>query len=247
MEIHEPRRAGKGQFRPSEAQSAITTADLSRFSFPETANSQVVLVNGQFRQDLSSTAELESIVAVDLFSAIADARYNKIVRSYLARNANYHDKSMTALNTAFLQSGVFILIPKDTKLEVPVQISFVADSFEPNIAVFPRVLVVAEENSSAKLIESFVALKDGTYFSNAVVEVVVKQGARVEHCFTTTSTTGVAKVCPIFQSHKLESAWLNCFPRPPRAHKENSNIWLGRNSATKLNVHRHFELRILWN
>jgi Fe-S cluster assembly protein SufD len=172
----------KDSFRPSEAQSAITTADLSRFAFPETANSQVVLVNGQFRQDLSSTAELESIVAVDLFSAIADARYNKIVRSYLARNANYHDKSMTALNTAFLQSGVFILIPKDTKLEVPVQISFVVDPSEPNIAVFPRVLVVAEENSSAKLIESFVALKDGTYFSNAVVEVVVKQGARVEHC-----------------------------------------------------------------
>ncbi len=172
----------KDSFRPSEAQSAITTADLSRFAFPETANSQVVLVNGQFRQDLSSTAELESIVAVDLFSAIADARYNKIVRSYLARNANYHDKSMTALNTAFLQSGVFILIPKDTKLEVPVQISFVVDPSEPNTAVFPRVLVVAEENSSAKLIESFVALKDGTYFSNAVVEVVVKQGARVEHC-----------------------------------------------------------------
>jgi Fe-S cluster assembly protein SufD len=89
---------------------------------------------------------------------------------------------MTALNTAFLQSGVFILIPKDTKLEAPVQISFVVDPSEPNIAVFPRVLVVAEENSSAKLIESFVAWKDGTYFSNAVVEVVVKQGARVEHC-----------------------------------------------------------------
>jgi len=172
----------KDTFRPSEAPSAITTADLSRFSFPETANSQVVLVNGLFRQDLSSTSELESIVAVDLFSAIADARYNKIVRSYLARNANYHDKSMTALNTAFLQSGVFILIPKDTKLEAPVQISFVVDPSEPNIAVFPRVLVVAEENSSVKLIESFVALKDGKYFSNAVVEVVVKQGARVEHC-----------------------------------------------------------------
>src|SRR6476646_6192952 len=125
----------KDSFRPSESTSAITAADLRRFSFPETANSQVVVVNGQFRQDLSSTAELESIVAVDLFSAIADARYNKIVRSYLARNANYHDKSMTALNTAFLQSGVFILIPKDTKLEAPVQISFVVDPSEPNIAV----------------------------------------------------------------------------------------------------------------
>jgi Fe-S cluster assembly protein SufD len=171
----------KETFHPSE-QSAITPVDLARFSFPETANSQLVLVNGLFRQDLSSIGELGSIVAIDLFSAIADARYNKIVRSYLARNANYHDNSLTALNTAFLENGVFILIPKDAKLEVPLQISFVVDPSEPNIAVFPRVLVVAEENSSAKLIESFVALKDATYFCNAVVEVVVKQGARIEHC-----------------------------------------------------------------
>jgi Fe-S cluster assembly protein SufD len=169
-------------FRPSELQSSIIIADIDRFSYPETAASQIVLVNGQFRQDLSRTDSLESVVAVDLFSAIADARYNKIVRSYLARNANYHDKSLTALNTAFLQSGVFILIPKDVKLEAPLQISFITDPTELNTAVFPRVLVVAEENSSAKLIEMFVSLGEGTYFTNTVVEVVVKQGAHLEHC-----------------------------------------------------------------
>ena len=50
----------------------------------------------------------DDVVAIDLFSAVADARYNKIVRKYLARNAGYHNNGLTALNTAFLQSGVFL-------------------------------------------------------------------------------------------------------------------------------------------
>ena len=59
-------------------------------------------------------------MAIDLFSAAADARYNKIVRKYLARNAGYHNNGLAALNTAFLQSGVFLWIPKNVKLETAV-------------------------------------------------------------------------------------------------------------------------------
>src|SRR6266850_160828 len=42
-------------------------------------------------------------------------------------------------------------------------------------------LVVVEENSSATLIESYAGLTEGPYFTNAVVEVVLKEGARLEH------------------------------------------------------------------
>jgi hypothetical protein len=43
-------------------------------------------VNGFLREDCRQTG-LGDVVAIDLFSAVADARYNKIVRKYLARNA----------------------------------------------------------------------------------------------------------------------------------------------------------------
>ena len=163
------------------SRTELKKSDIERFSFPETAGSQVVLVNGLFREDLSQVDKLKSVVVTDLFGAIADARFSKVVRSYLARNANYHDKSLTALNTAFLQSGVFVLIPKDLKVEIPIHLTFVSDAAAGNAVNFPRVLVVAEENSSAKLIESFVSYNDASYFTNAVVEVVVKEGARLEH------------------------------------------------------------------
>ncbi len=97
-----------------------------------------MVVNGFLREDLSVKTGLEEVVAIDLFSAVADARYNKIVRKYLARNAGYHNNGLTALNTAFLQSGVFLWIPKNVKLERPLQVTFLTDADDG--ASFPRVV-----------------------------------------------------------------------------------------------------------
>ena len=153
--------------------------DIARLTYPETAEAHLVVVDGFLREDLSTKTGLGEVVAIDLFNAVEDARYNKIVRKYLARNAGYHNNGLTALNTAFVQSGVFLWIPKNVKLEQPLQITFVADV--ENGASFPRLLVVAEENSSATLIESFVSSNGGKYFTNAIAEIVLKDGAQLEH------------------------------------------------------------------
>ncbi len=152
---------------------------MSGFTYPETANAHLVVVNGFLREDLSVKTALEGVVAIDLFNAATDARYNKLVRKYLARDAGYDNNGLTALNTAFLQSGVFICVPKNVNLETPLQITFVADG--ENSANFPRLLVVAEENSSATIIENFVSTNGARYFTNAIAEIVVKDGARLEH------------------------------------------------------------------
>lgn len=171
----------KENFQPAISSQEIARRDVGSFAYPETANAHLVLVNGFLREDLSVNSGLEGVVAIDLLSATADARYNKVVRKYLARNAGYHNNGLTALNTAFLQSGVFILISKNAKLETPLQITFVADSIGQPSANFPRVLIVAEENSSATVIENFVTNGESQYFTNAVAEIVLKEGARLEH------------------------------------------------------------------
>lgn len=152
--------------------------DVSRFVYPETAAAHLVVVNGFLSEELSNKTGLENVVATDLLTAVADARYNKIARAYLARNAGYHNNGLAALNTAFLQSGLFLLIPKNVKVETPIQVTFLTDG---ESASFPRLLVVAEEHSSATLIESFVSTSEQQYFTNAVTEIVVKDGARLEH------------------------------------------------------------------
>lgn len=153
---------------------------LDPFVYPETAEAHLVVVDGFLREDLSTKTGLGDVIAVDLLGAVEDARYNKVIRKYLARNAGYHNNGLTALNTAFLQSGVFLWIPKNVKLERPLQITFVADA--ESGASFPRLLVVAEENSSATLIESYASRDNrGRYFTNAIAEIVLKDGAQLEH------------------------------------------------------------------
>ena len=170
----------KESFQPAFS-SVDVVANPERFAYPETAGAHLVVVNGFLRDDLSTRNGMDDVVAIDLFSAVEDARYNKIARKYLARNANYHDNGLKALNTAFLQSGVFLWIPKNVKLETPLQITFLSDATAAKSASFPRLLVVAEENSSATLIESFVSNGDESHFTNAIAEIVLKDGARLEH------------------------------------------------------------------
>jgi Fe-S cluster assembly protein SufD len=155
--------------------------DASHFAYPETTSAHLVVVNGFLSEELSDKTALDSVVAIDLLAAVADARYNKVARAYLARNAGYHNNGLAALNTAFLQSGLFLLIPKNVKVEKPIQVTFLTDADQTALASFPRLLLVAEEHSSATLIESFVSTGEEPYFTNAVAEVVVKEGARLEH------------------------------------------------------------------
>ena len=170
----------KQSFVPATRETNATL-DATQFVYPETTTAHLVVVNGFLSEELSVRTGLESVVAIDLLSAVADARYNKVARAYLARNAGYHNNGLAALNTAFLQSGLFLWVPKNVELETPIQVTFVTDAEHEAAASFPRLLVVAEENSSATLIESFVSTRNGQYFTNAIAEVVLKEGARLEH------------------------------------------------------------------
>jgi Fe-S cluster assembly protein SufD len=172
----------KGRFVPGAESVAgdLNAQDVANCSVVEAAASQLVFVDGVLRQDLSSlTALPEAVVAMDLTQAIADDRYGEIVRAHLAREADYVAQSFVALNTAFIAGGAFLFIPKCVAVPAPIHLLFLASGQQT--ANFPRVLVVAETNSSATLIENYAAAGSGAYFTNAVVELVLAEGARLEH------------------------------------------------------------------
>ena len=158
----------------------LATEELAPFRCEETAQSELVFLNGVLRKDLSSWSAIpEEVVAMDLSEAIADERYREIAWKHLAQQADYVADGFTALNTAFVSHGAFVYLPKNTVLKAPLHLLFISDGAQT--ASFPRVLVVAGENSSATLIESFGSANDSSYFTNAVVEIVLKDGARLEH------------------------------------------------------------------
>lgn len=155
---------------------------LEQFTYEETRRSQLVFVNGIYRAEMSALDALpEGIVVLDLADALRDERYSEVVREHLARGADYNVNGLTALNTAFLSSGAFVHVPQGARVETPVHLLFLSDSRAMRPVSFPRVLFVGERESAATLIESYASVDDGAYWTNAVVEIVLGDGARLEH------------------------------------------------------------------
>jgi Fe-S cluster assembly protein SufD len=158
----------------------LDTAQLQSFSYQEAERSQLVFVNGLYRPELSSVEALsDGVAAMDIADALKEEKYVDVIREQLARSADFNENAFTALNTAFLTSGAFLLIPQGAQIESPVHLLFLADG-KPT-ASFPRVLIVAERGSTATVIESYASLSEDVYFTNAVVEINVGEGARLNH------------------------------------------------------------------
>ena len=159
--------------------AASANLELANFEVPEAKESQLVFVNGKLQRDQSSVTGLpDGVTAIDLVEACGSER-GAMVREHLARSADYVSSGFTALNTGFISDGVFIHIPRNVEVNQPIHLLFISDGAQP--VTFPRVLLVAEENSSATIIESYLGASGAEYFTNAVVEVVLKDGARLEH------------------------------------------------------------------
>jgi Fe-S cluster assembly protein SufD len=177
----------RGKFEPGfldqKSARAFDAGQLEDFLYPEARQSRLVFVNGIYRAELSSLDSLpEGVVAMDLAGALESDAHAEMLRARLARMADYQEDAFTALNTAFLSSGAFLFIKKGVRAETPVHLLFLSEAQDGRQTVsFPRVFVVVEENSEATMIESYGSAGDEVYWTNAVVEIALGDGARLEH------------------------------------------------------------------
>ena len=142
----------------------------------EGEGARFVFVNGRHAPELSGNNFGAAVVA-SLPKALGD--HSMAIEAHLGRIAGFEKSSFSALNTAFLEDGVFVLVPRGAVVEEPIHLVFLSEADgEPSVSN-PRVLILAEANSQARIIESH--LGRGTYFSNAVTEIACGDGAVLEH------------------------------------------------------------------
>jgi len=170
-------------FRPPDAGRAdLAPRALEPFTFEGLACSRLVFVDGRYAPDLSSLRPLPAGVRV-LSLAEALTAHRDLLEPHLARYAGFHDDAFTALNTAFMEEGAFVHIPRGTVLAEPIHLLYVSTARASGTITHPRNLVVAGDDSQAMVVEEYVALTDDVYFSNAVTEVVVGQNGVLGHYF----------------------------------------------------------------
>jgi Fe-S cluster assembly protein SufD len=170
-------------FKPvlEPAQNGVSFEALTKMTFGTLDASRLVFVNGHYVQRLSSApCHQRGVTIKSLASALAEDA--ELLEQHLGRYAQDPANPFAALNTAFFQDGGFIRLAAGTSAQAPIHLVFISTSAEPGSTSHPRNLILAEKNSKATVIESYVGTIDGSYFTNAVTELVLAEGAVVEHC-----------------------------------------------------------------
>ncbi len=164
--------------RPPVGGGAAAEALLARAPAPDGA--RLVFVNGRFRPELSSRGALpEGALLASLADALA--RAPEQVRPHLGRLARPDDHAFVAANAALFEDGAFLFLPPRAALDAPVSLVFLADASRGPVASHPRTLVVAGEGARATVEEVFLGEGGEAYLTNAVTEIVLADGAAVEH------------------------------------------------------------------
>ena len=106
------------------------------------------------------------------------------IRRHLGSLAPLDDDGFTALNTAFLRDVAVVRVPAGSDGPVAVCVNhggLPGGDDGQQYARHPRTLVLAGRNTSLTVIETYTGPGGPRYFTNAVTEIVVEEGAQVEH------------------------------------------------------------------
>jgi Fe-S cluster assembly protein SufD len=99
----------------------------------------------------------------------------ELVEAHLRRESR---NGMVALNNAFLDDGAVVIVPAGAELRTPIEITYAAPT--AGRMAHPRTLIVLGANARATVVERF-AGATGASLTNAVCEIVLEDGATLDH------------------------------------------------------------------
>lgn len=106
--------------------------------------------------------------------------YPDLVKQYFGTVIPAGDNKFAALNTATWSGGSFVYVPKGVELKIPLQAYFRINA--KAMGQFERTLIIAEEGSGVTYVEGCsAAMYSEDSLHAAVVEIIVKKGAKVRY------------------------------------------------------------------
>ena len=114
-----------------------------------------------------------------IFLSIEDGlkKYPDLFREYFGTVIPIEDNKFAALNSAVWSGGSFVYVPKNVKVDLPLQAYFRLNT--ANLGQFERTLIIVDEGASVHYVEGCTAPQYTTdSFHSGVIEIIVKKGAR---------------------------------------------------------------------
>jgi len=127
---------------------------------------------------INEDLERQGVIFLDTDTALQE--HEELFREHFATVIPSGDNKFAALNSAVWSGGSFIYVPKGVHVEIPLQAYFRINT--ENMGQFERTLIIADEGSHVHYLEGCTApIYSSDSLHSAVVEIIVKKGARARY------------------------------------------------------------------
>lgn len=156
----------------SQAVNAVIQSELDEM---ESAASLVFETGGLRYRDLSEDLAGKGVIFTDLQSAVRE--YPELVQQYFMTQAvTPGENKFTALHAALWDTGAFIYVPKNVKVELPLQVILHQDT---GVGGYHHTLLVADTGAEVTVVDDLLGAKNG--MQSSVVELVMADNAVVRY------------------------------------------------------------------
>ena len=156
---------------------------FDRLGIPEAEQKFLAGVGAQYESEvvyhnIQKDLEEKGVIFLDMDSGLRE--HPDLVREYFGTVIPPEDNKFASLNSAVWSGGSFIYVPPGVRVDLPLQAYFRINA--RNMGQFERTLIIADEGSYVHYVEGCTAPTYTTdSLHSAVVEIVVKKGARVRY------------------------------------------------------------------
>ena len=155
-----------------------------RLGIPEAEKQRLVSgVAAQYESEVVYHSIREYLAAQGVIFLDTDSglkQHPELFKEYFGSVIPVGDNKFAALNTSVWSGGSFIYVPKGVHVEIPLQAYFRINT--ENMGQFERTLIIADEDSYINYVEGCTApIYKSDSLHSAVVEIIVKKGARVRY------------------------------------------------------------------
>jgi Fe-S cluster assembly protein SufD len=163
----------------SEPFAALQLSDIDDLLLTPGETTRLVFVNGHLAAGLCDATGSDSEVEIaSLGGGLGGA--SDALRAQLDTLAEKRHV-FAALNSALMSDGALIHVRGDASSQKPIEILHVSVGMEEPVVCHPRHLIVLDERARASVIERYVAVGEGKYFNNALIEVALAADSVLQH------------------------------------------------------------------
>lgn len=162
-----------------DAEDGVTDIDIDAYVTDDSEAMRVVQAGNQSVSEQVPAHLIEQgVIFTDIRTALNE-HPEKVKEAYQTAVQSDRDKA-TAFNAAFMNSGVFLYIPKNVVIEDPVEAIFIQDALRAD-AYVKRVIIYADVNAQVNYVERWLTAGNEKTSANIIVEVIAKDGARINY------------------------------------------------------------------